>query len=554
MAPTSREDISRRYFMTWFPPALAMHESKTHPALRSAPRPCLALPTGPPRVRVVAVALALLCFPAAHASSARAQASETAPPGTSGAAGARVDFEKEIQPIFARHCYKCHGPEKRSGGLRLDEWQHAELGGDSARPILGGTLETNELYRRVSSAERAERMPKNAAALSRDQVERIRRWVEQGTPWPGRENLKIAQPRGFDRWLAAVENFTHRHQFEYEFALPFAAAFVVGQVMLLVLSRTKAAYHRGRPWATSRLGRLGKFAAGLTGRELALAWLVMFAGLVLAVMYGHQRKLDEQLEKLELAQAKSRSPWPKRVYGYPPVPVRPDHPKQVAGTYYRGNCERNPELFNGGNYLTCTFRISLCDADGKVVGVGDAPPPGGLFVRVEIERAPGTPLSLFSEELMSSVFLSKIFYDNTVDEKLRDRPVQLDTLVKQQRWSARVPLGPPQEGSLDGLIYLYTGRIRNGVVRGEPQYAVKYELRFDANRLTSESDLWMSSFGNDAVANPTASQLIPFREWFDYRPIPPITGPNSTDPKLLGVEEYVKKGLIKPEPPPEPKE
>src|SRR5690606_5857394 len=31
-----------------------------------------------------------------------------------------VDFQKDIQPIFAERCYSCHGAEKVRGKLRLD--------------------------------------------------------------------------------------------------------------------------------------------------------------------------------------------------------------------------------------------------------------------------------------------------------------------------------------------------------------------------------------------------------------------------------------------------
>jgi len=31
-----------------------------------------------------------------------------------------VDFARDIEPIFKTHCYKCHGPKKQEGGLRLD--------------------------------------------------------------------------------------------------------------------------------------------------------------------------------------------------------------------------------------------------------------------------------------------------------------------------------------------------------------------------------------------------------------------------------------------------
>jgi hypothetical protein len=229
--------------------------------------------------------------------------------------------------------------------------------------------------------------------------------------------------------------------------------------------------------------------------------------------------------------------------------VRPDHPKQVAGTYYRGNCERNKELFNQGNYLTAIFRINLCDRDGGEVGVGDRLPDGGLFVRLEIERGPGTTDQLFTKELMGAAFLSQEFYGSSAS-KLRDAPVRLEVLERGRRWEARVPIGEPNAaGTLGGLIYLYTGRIEHGTVRGDPHYGIQYDLVFADGALAAESDLWMSSFGNPAVVPPSPPGLIPFREWFDYRPIPAITGENSKDPKLLGVEEYVEKGLIEAEPP-----
>ena len=52
------------------------------------------------------------------------------------AAGAKVDFGKEIQPIFAARCYKCHGPKKQEGGLRLDLKDRALEGGDSGLVIV----------------------------------------------------------------------------------------------------------------------------------------------------------------------------------------------------------------------------------------------------------------------------------------------------------------------------------------------------------------------------------------------------------------------------------
>ena len=36
------------------------------------------------------------------------------------AAARKIDFVRDIRPIFQRSCYRCHGPEKQKNGYRLD--------------------------------------------------------------------------------------------------------------------------------------------------------------------------------------------------------------------------------------------------------------------------------------------------------------------------------------------------------------------------------------------------------------------------------------------------
>src|SRR5438067_784218 len=38
-------------------------------------------------------------------------------------ADGKIDFARDVQPIFSHSCYECHGPTKRSGQLRLDNKQ-----------------------------------------------------------------------------------------------------------------------------------------------------------------------------------------------------------------------------------------------------------------------------------------------------------------------------------------------------------------------------------------------------------------------------------------------
>ena len=47
-----------------------------------------------------------------------------------------VDFAKDIQPIFAKSCLSCHGPEKQKSGFRLDTKDRAFKGGDNYSPAI----------------------------------------------------------------------------------------------------------------------------------------------------------------------------------------------------------------------------------------------------------------------------------------------------------------------------------------------------------------------------------------------------------------------------------
>ena len=95
-----------------------------------------------------------------------------------------VDFGREVRPILAQHCFKCHGPdpETREAGLRLDEEDAAtaDLGGYSA--IDPGDPESSELMIRVLSDDDELRMPPSdsAPALSEKEVSTLRKWISEG--------------------------------------------------------------------------------------------------------------------------------------------------------------------------------------------------------------------------------------------------------------------------------------------------------------------------------------------------------------------------------------
>ncbi len=110
-----------------------------------------------------------------------------------------VDFRQDVQPILSRHCLRCHGPDKQSGGLRLDSHARALIPGEDGRAaIVPGDPAASELFKRVSSDDADVRMPRNVEALASGDVEILRRWIAAGAIWPSADShwafIKPARP------------------------------------------------------------------------------------------------------------------------------------------------------------------------------------------------------------------------------------------------------------------------------------------------------------------------------------------------------------------------
>lgn len=227
-------------------------------------------------------------------------------------------------------------------------------------------------------------------------------------------------------------------------------------------------------------------------------------------------------------------------YGDPPIPSRPPVAPRLASVYYRGNDERSPELFNGGDYLTAWFRLSLHGADGRPLRHGDTVGEEWLQVRFEIERAPNTPDYFWSDDIMGHIYLTR-----QTDRFLGlERPVadrvDLAVLEPLQRWEALYPVGRLRGAGaerLEGVIYVADEWRQHGKVLGATlHYAVQYEITVDDGRVAPASDLWMG-----ALFRPRKSPVwkVPPEEWLSHEPIPPKPEPGVDDPELLGIDDYL---------------
>ena len=95
----------------------------------------------------------------------------------------RIEFARDVYPIFEGSCHSCHGSQQQLGGLRLDSRQSALAGGQSGRVIESFSPTESPLYQRVAGLNDLARMPMGGA-LRDEQIELIRAWIEQGAKWP----------------------------------------------------------------------------------------------------------------------------------------------------------------------------------------------------------------------------------------------------------------------------------------------------------------------------------------------------------------------------------
>src|SRR5436309_5755738 len=95
---------------------------------------------------------ARLCTVALFASASSVMFSQ-APP-------ARVDFGRDVQPIFRQQCYSCHGSTQQMNGFRLDRRKDAMRGG-TANPgiIRPGNADASFFMARIAGNAFGPQMP-----------------------------------------------------------------------------------------------------------------------------------------------------------------------------------------------------------------------------------------------------------------------------------------------------------------------------------------------------------------------------------------------------------
>src|SRR4051794_2605763 len=97
-------------------------------------------------------------------------------------AAGEIDFNRDIRPILAENCFKCHGfdPGARKAGLRLDDRDGATRPAESGEiAIVPGKSAASELVRRINSGDETVVMPPpdTGKKLKAEQIALLTRWI-----------------------------------------------------------------------------------------------------------------------------------------------------------------------------------------------------------------------------------------------------------------------------------------------------------------------------------------------------------------------------------------
>jgi len=123
----------------------------------------------------------------------------------------KVDFRRDIRPIFEQNCFGCHGPDQQMSGMRLDKRSSA-MGIRGGTTIGPGNAEGSKLYLKLISSRYGAQMPPTGP-LTSEQIGLIKTWINQGAEWPddlsGDKPPTVPDPRAA-RIMQALRSGDHQ--------------------------------------------------------------------------------------------------------------------------------------------------------------------------------------------------------------------------------------------------------------------------------------------------------------------------------------------------------
>ncbi len=114
----------------------------------------------------------------------------------------KVDFGRDVLPIFRGQCGDCHGPAKQRAGMRLD--RRSSVMKSFSRRVVPGSSSNSFVYHRIIGDGYGAPMPPTGS-LRPEQIEIIKAWIDQGAEWPDELANEADRPPFDPKAIAMVD-------------------------------------------------------------------------------------------------------------------------------------------------------------------------------------------------------------------------------------------------------------------------------------------------------------------------------------------------------------
>jgi WD40 repeat protein len=116
---------------------------------------------------------------------------------------AKITYEQHVMPLFREKCFSCHGPDRKSSGLRLDSYTSVKTGGASGEAIKPGDPDNSLLYKLVTH-QAEPHMPPKSPPLPKECLDLIQQWIAGGAPENAGSKVVVVNKPKHEMALGAV--------------------------------------------------------------------------------------------------------------------------------------------------------------------------------------------------------------------------------------------------------------------------------------------------------------------------------------------------------------
>src|SRR5262245_39481543 len=90
-----------------------------------------------------------------------------------------VTFDKDVKPVFKKHCVSCHNAERPRGDLDLSTFAAVMAGGSSGKVAVAGKPDDSPLYLLPAHLDDP-KMPPGKPKIAQRELDLIRHWIAGG--------------------------------------------------------------------------------------------------------------------------------------------------------------------------------------------------------------------------------------------------------------------------------------------------------------------------------------------------------------------------------------